>query len=105
MAPGRKECEVSPIWTKIIVDAVAKALKKCPHCKKKSAIRKNKRASSTSASTAVIDSKRKPNEFYRPHTPCGGCTSTSQRAGEQSLGETRRARASALPFGWNAGRF
>jgi ribosomal protein L37AE/L43A len=37
MAPGRKECEVSPIWTKIIVDAVAKALKKCPHCKKKSA--------------------------------------------------------------------
>jgi len=25
---------VSPIWTKVIADAITKSAKKCPHCKK-----------------------------------------------------------------------
>jgi uncharacterized paraquat-inducible protein A len=28
---------VNPIWTKVIVDAVTNAMKKCPHCKKTAA--------------------------------------------------------------------
>jgi ribosomal protein L37AE/L43A len=35
MAPSRKERALNPIWTKIIVDAAANAIKKCPHCKRK----------------------------------------------------------------------
>ena len=32
-----KENEVNPIWTKMIVDAVEKVTRKCPHCKKSAA--------------------------------------------------------------------